>query len=354
MEDGRHPDAPSAHKAHVAPLRAAMYDFSEAGVRAALDAAFAPDAAIRLCHPLGEMTGPQALYETAYAPLFDAIPDLERRDWIVMAGSTPAGDDWVGCGGHYTGTFAAPWLDIPPTRHQVAMRFHEFYRMQAGRIVEMQAIWDIPEVMMQARAWPMAPSLGRDWQVPGPATQDGLVPGPHDAAVAAASRDRVIDMLAHMNRHPADGGPEVMEMARFWHPRMSWYGPAGIGTARGIKGFRDWHQIPFLQAMPDRGRHGAETTHHFFGDGAYAAVTGWPNMCQTLSGDGWLGLAPTGTRLYLRSLDFWRLEGELIRENWVLVDLLDAFAQAGVDVFARLRAFNKARAGFDPETGRAA
>ena len=45
----------------------------------------------------------------------------------------------------------------------------------------------------------------------------------------------------------------------------------------------------------------------------------------------------------MRSLDFWRVEGDLIRENWVLVDLLDVYAQLGVDVFARLREFNKAR-----------
>ena len=37
------------------------------------------------------------------------------------------------------------------------------------------------------------------------------------------------------------------------------------------------------------------------------------------------------------------MENGLIRENWVLVDLLDLYAQVGVDVFARLREFNKAR-----------
>jgi len=41
----------------------------------------------------------------------------------------------------------------------------------------------------------------------------------------------------------------------------------------------------------------------------------------------------------------------LIRENWVLVDLLDVYDQIGVDVFARTREFNKVRKGFDPETG---
>jgi hypothetical protein len=76
-------------------------------------------------------------------------------------------------------------------------------------------------------------------------------------------------------------------------------------------------------------------------------------MRQTLSHGGWLGLPPTGEMIVLRSLDFWRVEGSLIRENWVLIDLLDVYRQLGLDVFARLRDFNKARscAGFSRGTG---
>jgi hypothetical protein len=37
------------------------------------------------------------------------------------------------------------------------------------------------------------------------------------------------------------------------------------------------------------------------------------------------------------------MEVGLIRENWVLVDLLDMWAQIGVDVLGRMREFNKAR-----------
>ena len=336
-------DRHTRHKALLAPLRAAMYDFEESGVRAALETVCAPDALFRLSHPLGDSEGADAQFATAYSGLLDAWPDLERRDYIVMAGPDTHGADWVGCGGYYTGTFLGPWLDIPPTGHQVAMRFHEFYRFEEGQVVEMQALWDIPEVMMQANAWSMAPSLGREWQVPGPATQDGLVPGPYDAEQGARACQHIIDMLEHMKRHPAQGGPEVMEMPRFWHPRMSWYGPAGIGTGRGISGFRHWHQIPFLNGMPDRGQYVDEITYHFFGDGNYAAVTGWPDMIQTVTDDGWLGIAPAGKQVTMRSLDFWRLEQGLIRENWVLVDLLDVYAQLGVDVMARMREFNKVR-----------
>lgn len=335
-------DAPTRNKALIAPLRAAMYDFAETKVRAALAQEVAPDADVHLCAPFGDLRG-AAYYDTVYAPLLAAIPDLERRDFIIMAGPDGAGTQWVGCAGHYTGTFVAPWLDIPPTGHLVHMRFHEFFCIEDDRVVEIQAIWDIPEVMMQAGAWPLAPSLGREGLVPGPATQDGVVQGPRDDAQAQASCDLIVDMLTHMTRHPSKGGPEMMELERFWHDRMTWYGPAGIGTCRGIRGFRNWHQIPFLAAMPDRGQHDADSTFHFFGDGDYAAVTGWPNMKQALTGAGWLGLPPTGQTITMRSLDFWRVEAGKIRENWVLVDLLDVYAQLGLDALARMREMNKSR-----------
>ncbi|MEL7100289.1 MAG: ester cyclase [Pseudomonadota bacterium] len=342
-----------ANKAAFAPLRAAMYDFDLETVRGLLHGLADADAAFRLAFPFETMAGVDAFVDRALAPLVAAVPDLERRDHIVMAGPDDHGHDWIGCGGYYTGTFAAPWLDIPPTGHMVHMRFHEFYRFENGKIVEMQALWDLPEVMMQAGVWPLAPSLGREWHIPGPATCDGLVPGPWDAAAAEAAKTHIVDMLNHMKRHPSQGGPEVMEMERFWHPRMSWYGPSGIGTGRGIKGFRDWHQIPFLNAMPDRGSRVSDITYHFFGDGNYAGVTGWPNMYQTLTHPGWLGIAPPGKMVEMRSLDFWRIENGLIRENWVMVDLLHMYDQIGVDPLARMREFNKARRGFDPETGRA-
>jgi predicted ester cyclase len=343
-------DAPTRAKAAFAPLRAAMADFAEGPVRAALTRLVLPDATMRLCHPFGTLAGPEAFYDTACAGLLRAFPDLERRDWIVMAGHDGAGALWLGAGGHYMGTFARPWLDIPATGHLAAFRFHEFWRFEADRVAEVQALWDIPELMLQAGAWPLAPSLGREWLVPGPATQDGLVAGPHDPDRATATRRRIEAMLTAMKRHPREPA-EAMEMPRFWHPRMNWYGPAGIGSGRGIAGFRNWHQIPFLNGMPDRGQYVGEITYHFFGDRDFAAVTGWPNMIQTLSHPGWLGLPPVGRRITMRSLDFWRLEGGLIRENWVLVDLLDMYAQIGVDPFARMREFNKARTGFDPETG---
>lgn len=328
------------NKERIGALRAALYDIDARALRGQLGEIFAVDCLVQLANPLETLDGAGGLYEEAYAPLLEAVPDLERRDFIVMAGASNGGD-WVGCCGHYMGVFERPWLDIPPTRQLMAMRYHEFFRLEDGMIVEMQALWDIPQVMMQAGAWPMTPSLAVEWVVPGPATEDGIVTGAYDDAKSQASLDLVTAMLAALERSPE--GLAAMEIDRRWHRQMMWYGPAGIGSMRRISGFRNWHQIPFLKALPDRSVF--KDKGIFFGDGDYVAFTGWPGMSMTITGDGWLGIAPSDQEITMRSLDFWRCENGLIRENWVLIDLLHVYEQIGVDVFARMRELTIARHG---------
>ncbi len=328
-------DAYHDNKAAVRILSKSLYDFDAGSVRAALDRLVSRTAVCHFFHPLGDIPGDQ-IFEQVFAPLAGALPDVERRDLICIAGADEDTQNWVGCAGHYVGRFMAPFMNIPPTGHAVHIRFHEFYRFADGRIVEIQAIWDLPGLMMQAGVWPMGPSLGREWFVPGPASQDGLYSDHFDERLSVASRDHVKDMLNAMQRFPSQGGPEVMDLETYWHPHFSWYGPSGIGTTRGIDGFRRWHQTPFLKAMPDRGQYSDAVVPHFFAENLYVAVTGWPTMAQTLTSGGWLGIAPADRKITLCSLDFWRLENDRIRENWVLVDLLDVWAQLGVDVMERM------------------
>lgn len=328
------------NKQRIGDFRRALYDVDPTALRGQLRAIFARDCLVQLAHPFETLAGVDGLYDEAYAPLLAAVPDLERRDFIVMAGESN-GADWVGCCGHYMGVFERAWLDIPPTQHLMAMRYHEFFRFEAGTIVEMQALWDIPQVMQQAGAWPLMPSLAPDWVVPGPATEDGIIASPYNEAKSQASLDLVTAMLVALERSPE--GLAAMQIDRHWHPKMMWYGPAGIGATRRISGFRNWHQIPFLKAMPDRGVF--KDAGIFFGDDDYVAFTGWPGMSMTISGDGWLGIAPANQEITMRSLDFWRCENGLIRENWVLIDLLHVYQQIGVDVFERMRELSIARHG---------
>lgn len=322
----------------LAPLQKALSTAS-GNAQTVLEGTIAPDAQIHMCHPLGTAAGAQ-MWETAYAPLLDAIPDLERRDMIVLSGTTPEGQDWIGCMGNYMGTMLRPWMGIPPTGHLVHMRYHEFFRIKNGKVAEAQIIWDIPELMMQAGAWPLAPQLGKFLATPAPMTQDGLTA----TGDGKAAMDLVVAMLTDLCKYPANPDPAVMNLEKYWHPRNNWYGPAGIGTGRGIAGFRNWHQIPFLKAMPDRKLDAmGDLASHWFATGNYVCETGWPNMRLTVSEGEWMGLAPSGKEIFMRSLDFWRVEDGLIRENWVLIDLLDIYRQLGVDALGRMGEFNKAR-----------
>ena len=323
-----HPD----HRQLLTRWAQHLYDFDLPAFLEVARASSSPDMAVHLCHPLGSGEGID-FFAQHLNNLAQAWPDLERREYIQMAG--PADDgDWVGCGGYYTGVSLAPWLDIPATGHQLVMRFHEFFKIQDGKVVEIQAIWDIPEVMFQVGCWPLAPALGKTWAAPAPATCDGMLSGARNESRSAASQALVVDMLTHLS-YLREGGVEAMKLDQFWHPKMNWYGPAGIGTNRGIQGFRHWHQIPWRKAFTDSRSEPGSCI--FFADGDYVAVTGWPNMNMTWSGDGLMGVAGTGKEIEARSLDFWRCENGLIRENWVLVDLLHMYQQIGVDVFERMR-----------------
>lgn len=335
-----------ANKQRLGVFRDALYNLNPDTLKQQLREVFADDCHIQLAFPFTPLSGSDALVDTVYRPLIDAVPDLERRDFILMGGSSQGDgstdEAWVGCGGHYVGVFERPWLDIPPTQHIMAMRYHEFFRFEDGVITEMQALWDIPQLMMQANTWPLAPSLAAEWVVPAPATGDGIILHATDPKRSDTSRARVDSMLKDLLR--SSEGTQAMRLEHHWHPNMTWYGPAGIGTTRRISGFRHWHQIPFLKAFPDRGMATAKSV--FFSDGDYVGFTAFPGMKMTLSGDGWLGLPPTGTTVTGRSLDFWRCENDQLRENWVLLDILDIYHQLGVDVFARMRELTPHRRAF--------
>lgn len=324
------------NKHHFAPVRAALYDVDPANLRRVLAGAFAPDAKIDLCAPFETLSGPEELFDSVYAPLLHAMPDMERRDFIFMAGPRwghGKSGNWIGLAGNIVGRFDAPWLGIPPTGRPVFMRYHEYYRIKDGKVVEMSGLWDIPQLMVQAGAWPFAPQAGVEWMCPGPADGRGIKVDPCETNAGNASVQLVWDMLHDLQRGTAE--TPLGETAGYWHPKCLWYGPTGIGTGRRPQGFQDVVLKGFRTGLSDNTRFLDNGV--FFGEGNLVAFTGWPSGEATHSGDGFLGLAPTGKRFTRRSLDFWRCENGVIRENWVLVDLLHVYDQLGVDVFGRMR-----------------
>lgn len=297
------------------------------------------DAAVNVTHPVNELTGLDSVRAHLWEPLRHAIPDLERRDDLVAGGLYRDGS-WIGCLGHYLGTFEHDWQGIPATRGVVTVRFTEGHELRDGKIVTSYIFIDFLDLMRQAGFWPIAPQLGSPIQWQPPRTHDGVLLTPQDNAVSKRTIDRILAMHAALGQY--NGQPPTrevldrMRMVDHWHRDFMWYGPSGIGTTRGLRGFEDYHQIPFLVAFPDRG--GTDIGHFIrIGDGNYAVTGGWGYLQATHSGGNFLGMPPTGRRIKMRVMDFYRCDEVTIVENWIPMDIPHILLQMGVDVFGRMR-----------------
>lgn len=294
---------------------------------AALPALFASgvrgDAVWHPFAPLGALTGPDAVMAGLLTPLRAALPGHMRRDDILMGGrSRVSPGHWIAALGHYVGNFERPLFGVPPSGKLAFLRFGEFYRIEAGKIAEARLIWDLLDLARQAGIAPPQ-QLGIEMLFPAPATHDGVVPGSPERSDASA--ELVEAMLTDLRAYDPATFDSTGQTGKggYWHQKMLWYGPAGIGSNVTYAGFQRDHRVPFLTAFPDRvgGNHYAR-----FGDGDYVCSSGWPSMTMTHRGP-YLGVAPTGLPLTLRVMDFWRCEGGSIRENWVLLDFVDLLTQ---------------------------
>jgi hypothetical protein len=49
-----------------------------------------------------------------------------------------------------------------------------------------------------------------------------------------------------------------------------------------------------------------------------------------------MGVPATNRRITMRVMDFWRREGQTLRENWVFIDQIDLLLQMDIDVMAAI------------------
>jgi hypothetical protein len=330
----------------------AVAEAEPSGLQAAIDRLARPDTTWRVAHPINALSGNSAAMAKAYGPLKAAMPDLERRDTIFVGG-TYQGRTYLAAVGHYCGTMRHDWLGIPATNTPIYLRYGEVYEIDLdGRVVVATLLWDVLDVMRQAGVWPLAPMLGSAEMWPAPLTADGVRFAPSDGDQSRASIVQTIAMHKTLAEHDDRANLSrsaliAMPQRAHWHSKMMWYGPAGIGSTRGLDGFVDGHQLPFRIAFhrpqgtfqevsAERTRHGAG--HYIrIGDGPYSVTGGWPSVYAMHNGGGFCGLPPTGKPVFMRVMDFYLHHEGLIRENWVPLDMLDLLHQMGFDALARMR-----------------
>ncbi|MDJ0918183.1 MAG: ester cyclase [Woeseiaceae bacterium] len=131
----------------------------------------------------------------------------------------------------------------------------------------------------------------------------------------------VIDaMVDGLNDHDIDG------MGRFFSESFRWIGNAGCGFKDGLKEFQDNWQRPFQAAFSDK----TCIDEARITQGEWCAALG---RQEAIHSGTFMGIEPTGKRVEIRYMDFWKVKDGKIVDNWVMVDFPYVMQQLGVDPF---------------------
>ena len=292
---------------------------------------------VNITSPFEEINGIESFYNEFCQPLLSSFPDLENQPYILI-GSDYEGKNYVSCTGNLVGTFKVDWLSIPATNQPTWLRFTILFRIENNKIIKAWYFFDMLDIIRQA-GFNLFPNKGIELVPPAPMTNDGILNYDTNSDEGEKTLNLINNMLDGLSNY--DGkSVDSMGQERFWDTKnMMWYGPSGIGTTRGLKGFQNNHQLPFLKAFPTRGMLPKTQEDQFcqLGDGNYAFDFGFPLMYGTHLGNDWLGLEATGNKITMRVLDFWRREDGKLKENWVMIDMVDILNQLGIDVFEMLK-----------------
>ena len=141
-----------------------------------------------------------------------------------------------------------------------------------------------------------------------------------DMSKTDETRAVIEGMVDGLNDHRID------DIGQFFAESFRWMGNAGCGTKNGLREFQDNWQRPFQAAFSDKVC--VDESRLFMGE--WAAAFG--RQEATHSGE-FMGVAPTGKRIDIRYMDFWKVVDGKIVDNWVMVDFPYVLQQLGVDVF---------------------
>ena len=331
----------------VASFLGAIAEAEPHSITSVLDAYCHRDVVWNAFHPFNKMTGIAEAAETFWKPLKDAFPDYQQRLNLVVA-NTYERRDWVSTWGHLQGNFQRPWINLPPTKGVILLSFGFNAVVHDNRIAKAYILLDVIDLMRQAGFYPLRKMPGSPEVWPSPP----IYPGEECRAFDGERGESSLRIVREMQMGLAQGKDlEDLSKARLrhsphWHKNMNWYGPAGIGSSRGQRGFLDYHGALFIQAFPDRegivrapeGQDERPGHYIRIGDGRLAVTAGWPSLYGTHLGGQWLGVPPSGKKVEMRVADWYRLdENNLIIDNWVMMDLLHILHQAGLNVLDDLR-----------------
>ena len=141
-----------------------------------------------------------------------------------------------------------------------------------------------------------------------------------DMTKTADTRIVIENMVNGLNDH------RINDIGEFFSEKFRWMGNQGCGTKDGLCAFQDNWQRPFQAAFSDKVC--IDEARLYMGE--WAAAFG--RQEATHSGE-FMGIAPTGKKVEIRYMDFWKVVDGKIIENYVMVDFPFVMIQLGKDVF---------------------
>ncbi|MFL2801096.1 MAG: ester cyclase [Paracoccaceae bacterium] len=286
-------------------------------------------------HPFNQINDCKTVCEIFWNPLKFSLSSLTRRKDIFFAGNNSiAGHEgiWVASMGHLMGLFDKPWLDIPPTKKMIFLRYAEFNKVVSNKIVETAMFFDIPHFMTQAGLSPFHYQTGANLVQPGPSSHDGLLFEEQDDAETMKTRKAIEGMIEDVKIWKStDRKSLIEELEKSWDKDMLWWGPTGIGATYTIERYAEQHSGPFRESFKERKFNGHICR---ITEGLFGGFFGWPNLSLVHSG-GFMGMPSTGKSGDMRVIDIYRREGEKLKENWIFIDLLHFWKMQDVDILER-------------------
>ena len=314
------------------------------GINESLDQAFIDEVNVKSFHPINEFTGKKNFKEKLWIPLFEAFPDLERRENIVVGG-TFRDKILVGSYSILSGYFKKSWLGVNPNFNMINLRCCEIHELKANKIIESHILIDILDFLRQCGISPIKPSRGTEGAWMPPINTDGVNFFEKNMEISNSNLKQALEMGRSLNIKPEKENlldKELKErllnhpQKEYWHDKMIWYGPCGIGTSRSLEGFIDMHQLPFRRSFTERDYF--KLGHYCeIGDGKFSLCAGWNSLEASYGANNWLGFEASKQKLTMRVMDFYHHDEGKIRENWVPIDILHILKQIGIDILKKIK-----------------
>ena len=142
----------------------------------------------------------------------------------------------------------------------------------------------------------------------------------NDLSKTKKTQQVIESMVEGLNDH------RIEDIGEFFSENFRWMGNFGCGTKSGLKEFQDNWQKPFQEAFSNKVC--IDEARLFMGE--WAAAFGKQEAIH--SGE-FMGIKPTGKKVEIRYMDFWKVSEGKIQDNWVMVDFPFVMKQLGVDIF---------------------